>query len=284
LLQVYSSAVNTQADAHESTSNEDSLITSRSSATKSAETEPLAWRRRKDFRPQEILSAARRLIEEEGAKATSMAKIAKLAGVSEATVYKYYDNKQELVNQVLTDWATPFVERLTGELQHIADLRAQLTLIAVRFLRSMEETPKLHRVFFQELRWTNYRGTTLHALNHTFAQTVVNALARAKAQGKVRAGIDPVMIRDMLFGGLEHIAMRTSFVGRALDIDAEATRFVNVLLDGVLTTPSTAVQMPDVDRLAGLVDRMEAALEKQGVPAPGDTQPGKRKKLNAEKL
>lgn len=228
-----------------------------------ADAEPLAWRRRKDFRPQEILSAARRLIEEEGTTATSMAKIAKLAGVSEATVYKYYDNKQELVNQVLADWATPFVERLTGELKHIADLRTRLMLIAVRFLRSMEETPKIHRVFYQELRWSDYRGTTLHALNHTFAQTVVDAIAQAKEQGKARADVDPVMIRDMLFGGLEHIAMRTSFIGRPLDIDAEATRFVDVLLGGVLTPPVAPVQMPEVDRLTGLIDRMEALLGQQ---------------------
>lgn len=231
------------------------------SASDNPAAEPLAWRRRKDFRPQEILSAARRLIEEEGAKATSMAKIARLAGVSEATVYKYYDNKQELVNQVLTDWATPFVERLTSELQHIGDLRSQLTLIAVRFMRSMEETPKLHRVFYQELRWDDYRGTGLHRLNHVFAQTVVDAVERARTQGKVRADVDPVMIRDMLFGGLEHVAMRTSFIGRPLDVDAEATRYVEVLLSGVLTEPAAVASPSELDRLSGLIDRMEAALE-----------------------
>ena len=85
--------------------------------------EGVAWRRRKDHRPQEILAAARRLIEEEGAAATSMARIAKLAGVSEATVYKYYESKQDLVNQVLTEWAQPFVERLASELRHISGLQ-----------------------------------------------------------------------------------------------------------------------------------------------------------------
>jgi TetR/AcrR family fatty acid metabolism transcriptional regulator len=193
-----------------------------------------------------------------------MAKIAKLAGVSEATIYKYYDNKQELVNQVLADWATLFVERLIGELQHIADLRTQLTLIAVRFMRSMEETPKLHRVFYQELRWDNYRGTMLHSLNHTFAQTVVDAVNAAKKDGKVRDDVDPVMIRDMLFGGLEHIAMRTSFIGRPLDIDNEATRFVDVLLGGMQTAPVAPVAIPDVDRLAALVDRIESLLDGSG--------------------
>ncbi|WP_232495256.1 TetR/AcrR family transcriptional regulator [Novosphingobium kaempferiae] len=228
---------------------------------KSTEAEPLAWRRRKDYRPQEILAAARQLIEEEGAKATSMAKIAKLAGVSEATVYKYYDNKQELVNQVLADWATPFVERLTGELRNIDDLRSQLTLIAVRFMRSMEETPKLHRVFYQELRWQDYRGTALHKLNHLFAKSVVDAVQQAKDAGKARADVDPVMIRDMMFGGLEHVAMRTSFIGRPLDIDAEAKRYVDVLLSGVLSDPGEPKGPSEIDRLAGLVARMEAVLD-----------------------
>lgn len=240
----------------------------------SSDAEPLAWRRRKDYRPQEILAAARQLIEEEGAKGTSMARIAKVAGVSEATVYKYYESKQELVNQVLAEWATPFVERLTSELRHIHDLRSQLTLTAVRFLRSMEETPKLHRVFYQELRWSDYRGTALHQLTHIFAQSVVDAVERAKAEGQVRADVDAVMIRDMLFGGLEHMAMRSSFIGRPLDVDGEATRYVEVLLSGMIAmkpAPDAATDATpgDVARLSALIDRMEAVLDEKGAPRRG---------------
>ncbi len=235
--------------------------------SKVPDVEPLAWRRRKDARPQEILAAARQLIEEEGASATSMARIAKLAGVSEATVYKYYDSKQELVNQVLADWATPFVERLISELPHISGLRSQLSLIAVRFLRSMEETPKLHRVFYQELRWSDYRGSTLHRLNHVFAQTVVATVKRGIAEGEVHPDVDPQMIRDMLFGGLEHLAMRTSFIGRPIDINAEATRYVDIMLAGMVL-PANAARPAEnsgrpeaaLGRLEMLVERMEAAL------------------------
>ncbi|WP_439532150.1 enoyl-CoA hydratase-related protein [Polymorphobacter sp.] len=196
--------------------------------------EPLAWRRRKDQRPPEILTAARQLIEEHGAAGTSMAQIAKLSGISEATVYKYFSSKQDLINQVLAAWATPFVERLTVELSKTVGIRAQLTLIAVRFLRSIEETPKLHRVFYQELRWSNYRGSELHRLNHQFAQSVVDIVRQADAAGELRHGINPTMIRDMLFGGLEHITMRTSFIGRAIDVEAEAARYVDLILSGML--------------------------------------------------
>lgn len=225
-----------------------------------ANEEGVAWRRRKDHRPQEILVAARRLIEDEGAAATSMARIAKLAGVSEATVYKYYESKQDLVNHVLTEWAQPFVERLASELRHIAGLRARLTLIAMRFLRSMEETPKLHRVFYQELRWSNYRGTPLHKLNHEFAQSVVMTIDAAIKSGEIRQDVDPAMLRDMLFGGLEHIAIRTSFVGKAIDVDAAASSYVDLMLSGLLVKPAETSMSDELTRLAGLIDRLEARL------------------------
>lgn len=224
-----------------------------------AQAQAVAWRRRKDARPAEILAAARQLIEEHGAAPTSVARIAAAAGVSEATVYKYFESKQDLVNHVLQDWATPFVERLRSELEHVTGLKARLTLIAIRFLRSLGETPKLHRVFFQELRWTNYRGSPLHRTNQSFAGTVITAVEDALRAGEVPAGVDPVLVRDMLFGGLEHIGLRTSFAGRDIDSDAEAARYVELMMAGIAPRATGGSMSSELARLAGLVDRLEAA-------------------------
>lgn len=225
-------------------------------------TEGVTWRRRKDFRPQEILEAARRLIEEEGTASTSMARIAKQAGVSEATVYKYFENKQDLVNQVLRDWAEPFITRLQNELPHFQGIAAQLTLIAIRFLQSMEETPKLHRVFYQELRWTtDYRGSELHKLNHSFVQNVIEVVENGIRNGEVRPTTDATMLRDMLFGGLEHIALRTSFIGRQIDVEAEAARYVDMILNGVVDRHGTESELSaQISRLESVIDRMERTL------------------------
>jgi TetR/AcrR family fatty acid metabolism transcriptional regulator len=229
-------------------------------ATPSASDRTVAWRRRKDFRQAEILEAARTLLEEEGTAATSMARIAREAGVSEATVYKYFDNKQDLINQVLHEWAMPFIERLSTELAQLVELRPRLILIAVRYLRSMEETPKLHRVFFQELRWTDYRGSPLHVLNHRFAHNVTATVENGVRSGELAPNVEPAVFRDMLFGGLEHISMRTSFMGRPVDVVAQATRYVDMMLRGALARPAVADMPAELTRLAGLLDRMERAL------------------------
>jgi AcrR family transcriptional regulator len=218
-----------------------------------------AWQRRKNHRQAEILLAARKLIEEEGAARTSMLRIATAAGVSEATLYKYFDSKQDLVNQVLREWARPFLARIAVELEHVTDLRSRLVLIAVRFLGSFDETPALNRVFFQELRWSNYRGSPIHRLSQQFTDTVITTIKAGIRDGEVRPDADPALLRDMLFGGLEHIGLRTSLAGRPADVGSVATACVDMVLFGALVRPQGRDMPDELARLAALIDRLEHA-------------------------
>lgn len=192
-----------------------------------------AWRRRKNDRPAEIVAAAREMLEAKGLSGVSMARIAARANVSEALVYRYFDSKQALINQVLTEWAEPFITSLLARLEGATTVRERLALIATSYLRGMDDTPRLHRVFYQELRWQDYAGSPLHRLNRRFANTVVDVLREGMEAGELRGDIDAAMVRDMLFGGLEHVAMRTSLAGKSVDVEQQAGTFVDTLLGGL---------------------------------------------------
>lgn len=228
----------------------------RSTAVKSQAHER-AWLRRAEHRPPEILAAARLLLEQRGYAAVSMAQIARQAGVSEATVYKYFKNKQDLMNQVLHEWATPFTEYLQREIVLRTDLRAKLILVGIRYLRSLEQTPRLHQVVFQELRWNDYYGSSLHKLNQQFARILLDAIQDAISRGEAVEGTNPLTVRDMLFGGLEHIALRTIFAGRPMDIETEATTLVDHLLSGIEPRKTATLNGEDVSLL---MERLQKAL------------------------
>jgi AcrR family transcriptional regulator len=190
-----------------------------------------------------------------------MVQIARAAGVSEATLYKYFDSKQALLSAVFTEWARPFVANLLDELHHIHGLRSQLALIGMSFLRGIQKTPRLHLIFFREIRWQNYQGSDLHKANHDFAQTIVAAVQRAIDHGEIRQGVDPTMVRDMLFGGLEHIAMRTLFTGRAIDIAMEVERYIDVIMHGVSMTTSASPEQKDLaERIETQINRLEELM------------------------
>ncbi|MCM0044929.1 MAG: TetR/AcrR family transcriptional regulator [Burkholderiaceae bacterium] len=65
------------------------------------------WERRKDARPQELLSAALDLFVERGYAATRLDEVAACAGVSKGTLYLYFDNKEELFKAVVRENMVP---------------------------------------------------------------------------------------------------------------------------------------------------------------------------------
>jgi AcrR family transcriptional regulator len=67
------------------------------------------WERRKEARPQELLSAAIELFVEHGFAATRLEDVARRAGVSKGTLYLYYTNKEELFKAVVRESILPFL-------------------------------------------------------------------------------------------------------------------------------------------------------------------------------
>ena len=62
-------------------------------------------RTKDDDKQQRIKQAVMKLILEEGFAGTSISKIARLAGVSPATVYIYYENKEAMLRDIYTEYS-----------------------------------------------------------------------------------------------------------------------------------------------------------------------------------
>ena len=70
------------------------------------------WQRRKDARPQEILTAALTVFGERGYAATRLDDVARVAGVTKGTLYLYFPNKEELFKAVIRDTLVPALDRI----------------------------------------------------------------------------------------------------------------------------------------------------------------------------
>lgn len=70
------------------------------------------WQRRKDARPQEIVDAALDMFVERGFAATRLDDVARQAGVSKGTVYRYFENKDALFMAVVKEIVVPEVAKI----------------------------------------------------------------------------------------------------------------------------------------------------------------------------
>src|SRR6059036_4112917 len=61
------------------------------------------WRRRKDARPEEIISAALEVFADRGFAATKLEDVARRAGVTKGTIYLYFANKEALFKALIRE-------------------------------------------------------------------------------------------------------------------------------------------------------------------------------------
>ena len=191
-------------------------------------------RPRSEARKQAILQAAFELLGEHGLAATSMEAVADRAGVSKATIYRWWDSKELLALDALYaawDTADP-APRQNGTLraEMLALVRPWVRLVATgpsaRILTALlaeaqndPEFGRAYRAHFVEPRRAQARAV----------------FSRAIARGEISAGIDVEVAIDLLWGPLYH----RLFHGHAPLNERFARRSVDTVLAGILPRDHT---------------------------------------------
>ena len=195
---------------------------------------PRRGRPRSETRKQAILQAAFELLGERGLAATSMDAVAERAGVSKATIYRWWDSKELLALDALyAAWDTAgLVTRQTGTLraEMLALVRPWVRLVATgpsaRILTALlaeaqndPEFGQAYRAHFIEPRRDQARAV----------------FSRAIARGEIPAAIDVEVAIDLLWGPLYH----RLFHGHAPLNERFARRSVDTALAGILPREAT---------------------------------------------
>lgn len=78
-------------------------------------------RRKDDEKEKNIKEAVIKLILEEGFHGTSISKIAKAAGVSPATVYIYYENKEVMLQDIYLEYSEEIFDYVLSKLNNVIE-------------------------------------------------------------------------------------------------------------------------------------------------------------------
>jgi TetR/AcrR family fatty acid metabolism transcriptional regulator len=187
-----------------------------------------------DQRIAELIAAARTLLAEVGYERFLPAELARRCGVSEATVYRYFPTKRELLVRVAETWFEEVLVALEpGVGQHEGTYERLLYVVryAVEVVR---KEPTLTRYIFNELRPDpEFRSTEIYQLNRRFTGVVIQVLRDAVACGDLRGDINVELLRDMIFGAIEHQAWAYLRGEGDFSTDATAEGITRVIYGGM---------------------------------------------------
>lgn len=216
----------------------------------------------RDRRISDIGAAAREVFCERGFEAASTAEIAARAGVSEGTLYKYFENKRDLLIKVLESWYQSMLSDYASQLESIPGARNKIYYIVSRHLRSLKENADLARLSYHEVRHSgDYYESKIYEFNREYTQVFVETCREGIRNGELRADVPIGLLRDLIFGGVDHLISGFLFNQRDLDVDGAAEQLVSLIFDGIAASASNG-------KSGRAADQMEAiplkARRKQG--------------------
>lgn len=113
-----------------------------------------------------VLMTSLKLFANNGFHATTTAKIAKQAGVSEGTIYKYFSSKEDLLTQLLRPILEDIKESFFNDLDQYNDLQTLVEFIVTDRVQFIEANFDFIRVIFQEVLTGHL--VTSHSLREFF--------------------------------------------------------------------------------------------------------------------
>jgi len=197
-----------------------------------ANTSPRPGRPRSERARQAILRAAADLLLDQGTAQVSMDAVAEHAGVSKATIYRWWPSKERLALDALLEWAaTGSSPRDTGS------LRADLLSLMRPWVREIRRRP-FARVIAELLAKAQSDPAFAEDYRRHFVEQrrapMRAAFERAIARGEVPAELDVEIALDLIYGPVYHRLLH----GHAPLTDRLATSVVDLALTGILTPPS----------------------------------------------
>lgn len=215
-------------------------------------------RRPREERIASIMGAAEEEFRSSGFEKVSMAQIAGRAQVVEGTIYRFFDNKHDLLTKVIEAWYERMLADYARQLAQFDETRARLHFMIWRHLKTVADSPEMCRLMFDQIRSSlSYSETSVFRLNRMYTRRTLDIVAEGVAKGELREGLDLSLVRDLIYGCVEHHTWAYLREEGDFDPDKSAEAIVSLVLCGAATETPPAPLTELADRLKSATAELE---------------------------
>lgn len=213
-------------------------------------------------REEAILNASWALIARQGYEKTTMAEIALAVGLSEGSLYNYVNNKRDLAIRVAERWFLQNASRIEASLATLSSTRDKLGFLVLQHLSTILEHRELYMMWIREVRATSaYSTSHSRDIFRGYTGLLRDVLAEAMARGELRDTLDGAEARDMILGGVEHVAWTQIIQNRDdLDIGDLARRLSDTYWQALSALPSPSTEASQLEQISQRLAAIEARL------------------------
>ena len=162
-----------------------------------------------------IIEAALRVFGENGFEATTISAICKAANISDATLYEYFDSKEEVLFSIPEIYTRRELERMQEISHYVHSPSEKLRVIIQGYLEFYEKNRMYTSVALLTLKGNrNFLKAPAYAVIRESSRSIVEAFKEGVTVGVFRDDIDGYLVRNMVLGFIEHLTIQWLLVGR----------------------------------------------------------------------
>lgn len=195
-----------------------------------------------DNKHDRILKAAITVFARNGFFNSRISEIAREADVADGTIYLYFKNKDDILISIFEESLEDILKDVEGRL---AAIESPLEKVRAFIRFHLEQTminPSLAEVLQVELRQsTKFMKEYQKVKFKRYLDLIQEIVVEGQLKGEIRKDVHPGVVKRLLFGALDEIALHWVLSRRRYDLKESAEQLSNVIVDGLRSTAPSAL-------------------------------------------
>lgn len=189
-----------------------------------------------------IVAATKALLAEKEFGAVTTAEIARSAGVTEALIYKYFQDKRDLLHQILGEYLEEYFQQFRADLKGIDGALDKLRKLIRAHLNVYATNRVFARILLLEVRNhpDYYRSETYERVKR-YGNVLLEILEEGVASGTIRGDLSPKFMRQVILGSMEHVCLTGIIFQREISPDELTEDLCRFVFEGIETRAGRAV-------------------------------------------
>ena len=219
--------------------------------------------RKKTSTRQSIIQAAIEVFSKNSFRRSNISEIAQKANVAEGTIYKNFENKEDLFFSIPIEKTKEFTRELDLHLQGITGAVNKIRKFIWYYLHFFKMNPGYGRILMLEMR-VSKRFTETETYNFLKRSTgrILEVIEEGQAENVIRKDTNRYLSRQLILGILEHVVTRWLLNEGKYDLMEHYNEVTELVFHGICNSQT---QIPAMQGIAASEMEMPSALNRNAV-------------------
>jgi len=182
-----------------------------------------------------IVNALKMLLEQNQFSTVTTAEIARNAGVTEALIYKYFEDKRDLLHQVLGEFLEQYFLQFQMDIKGIKGAVNKLRKLIWGHLHVYSTNRVFARILLLEVRHhPDYYRSETYELVKNYSNILLDILEEGVHSGEIRDDLSPKFMRQVILGSIEHVCLTGVMFQRKITPDDLAEDLCRFIFQGIV--------------------------------------------------